>query len=63
MRSTGHCQNILSPAFREVGTGLDRKAAMGSSRPGTWTLDFGLLMRQRLPSNNWGPAEGCPYDR
>lgn len=60
MGSTGHCQNILDPAFREVGTGIDAGSAMGADARGTWTQDFGLLMGQRA-SGNWAPAEGCPY--
>jgi uncharacterized protein YkwD len=61
MASTGHCQNILSPEFREVGAGFDDGSAAGGFQDGTWTLDLGLLMRQRAPSENWRPAEGCPY--
>jgi uncharacterized protein YkwD len=63
MRSTGHCQNILSPIYREVGTGIsDLRIAGYSSRAGTWTQDFGLLMSQHAPSANYGPADGCPYN-
>ena len=62
MRSTGHCQNILDPMFREVGTGTDAAAAGGSpSGPGTWTIDLGLGIGQRQASGNWAPAAGCPY--
>ena len=62
MASTGHCENILSPDFREVGAGFDSGTALGGdSDHGTWTLDLGLLMHQRPPSNDWRPAEGCPY--
>jgi uncharacterized protein YkwD len=62
MASTGHCQNILNPTYRAVGTGVDDRAVAGySSRPGTWTNDFGLLMGQRPASEDWGPARGCPY--
>jgi uncharacterized protein YkwD len=62
MASTGHCQNILSPRFREVGTGVSRRPIAGlSSGGGTWTQDFGLAMGQPAPSANWGPAQGCPY--
>ena len=59
MGSAGHCENILSPAFREVGTGVSRRATVVS--PGTWTQDFGLLMGQRPPSDDGAPAAGCPY--
>ncbi len=61
MRSLGHCQNILTPVFREVGAGFDRGSAMAGGVKGTWTLDFALGMSQRAPSENWKPAEGCPY--
>jgi uncharacterized protein YkwD len=62
MASTGHCQNILSPAFSFVGTGVSRRSIAGSSsRAGTWTQDFGLPMGAHAPSSNAGPASGCPY--
>lgn len=61
MRSLGHCQNILTPIFREAGAGFDRGSADGGSPAGTWTLDFALSMGQRALSENWKPAEGCPY--
>ena len=62
MASKGHCQNILNPQYRYVGTGVsDRSIAGHSSLAGTWTQDFGLLMGQHALSGNWGPAEGCPY--
>jgi uncharacterized protein YkwD len=59
MASTGHCENILDPAFRYVGTGVSPGATVLS--PGTWTQDFGLLMGQRPPSVDGAPAAGCPY--
>ncbi|MGH2910239.1 MAG: CAP domain-containing protein, partial [Solirubrobacteraceae bacterium] len=62
MRSLGHCQNILTPNFRDVGAGFDRGSATGGhTLRGTWTLDFALGMHQRSLSENWKPAEGCPY--
>jgi uncharacterized protein YkwD len=62
MASKGHCQNILNPQYRDVGTGVsDRSIAGHSTLAGTWTQDFGLLMGQHAPSGNWAPAEGCPY--
>ena len=62
MASTGHCQNILNPQYRYVGTGVSGASIAGhSTLAGTWTQDFGLLMGQHAPSGNWGPAEGCPY--
>jgi uncharacterized protein YkwD len=62
MASKGHCQNILNPMYRYVGTGVSNKSISGySTLAGTWTQDFGLLMGQHGASGNWGPAEGCPY--
>ena len=62
MASAGHCQNILDPTYRDVGTGVNRHPVAGyASRPGTWTQDFGLTVGTRAPSRNWGPAHGCPY--
>lgn len=62
MASPGHCQNILSPLYRYVGTGVSAGAAFAPNAPGTWTQDFGLLMGQHAPSSNYGPANGCPYN-
>jgi uncharacterized protein YkwD len=62
MASKGHCQNILNPQYRYVGTGVSDRSISGySTLAGTWTQDFGLLMGQHAPSGNWGPAAGCPY--
>jgi len=61
MASAGHCQNILSPQFSQLGTGVDRKGVRGYGGPSTWTQDFALPMGARAPSHNSGPADGCPY--
>lgn len=62
MASAGHCQNILSPMFSRVGTGVSGHSIAGSgNRAGTWTQDFGLPMGAHAPSSNGGPAAGCPY--
>jgi uncharacterized protein YkwD len=61
MRSTGHCQNILSPVYRMVGTGVSNGAPAAHVN-GTWTQDFGLWMGQHPASANYGPAQGCPYN-
>ena len=62
MASKGHCQNILNPQYRDVGTGVSNRSITGySTLAGTWTQDFGLLMGQHAPSGNWTPAEHCPY--
>jgi uncharacterized protein YkwD len=60
MASLGHCQTILSPTYSDVGTGLSRRAVLGGGT-GTWTQDFGLPMGRRAPSQNFQPADGCPY--
>jgi uncharacterized protein YkwD len=61
MMSTGHCQNILSPIYRMVGTGVSG-GGPASHDNGTWTQDFGLWMGQHPASANYAPAEGCPYN-
>lgn len=61
MASTGHCQNILSPQYSEVGTGVDHQGVRGYGGPSTWTQDFALPMGAHAPSGNYGPANGCPY--
>lgn len=60
MHSPGHCANILSPAYREVGTGAaDRPIPGASNIDGTWTQDFGRLMSQPAPSHDGAPAAAC----
>ena len=61
MASPGHCTNILSPSFKDVGTGVSRGAVPGAGGAGAWTQDFGLPMGAPQPSGNRGPANGCPY--
>jgi uncharacterized protein YkwD len=62
MGSTGHCENILSPTYRDVGTGVNRRPIGGyASGPATWTQDFALPMGKSAPSRSWGPATHCPY--
>jgi uncharacterized protein YkwD len=62
MASTGHCQNILNPSYRNVGTGVSVHPVKGfASGAGTWTQDFALGMNQSARSGNFGPANGCPY--
>ena len=60
MASTGHCENILSPDFADVGTGVST-IPLGEYLPATWTQDFGLWMGHRQPSHNSAAARGCPY--
>jgi uncharacterized protein YkwD len=62
MASPDHCQNILSPVYADVGTGVNPNPVQAAATTGsTWTQDFGLLMSANQPSNNFGPANGCPY--
>jgi len=62
MASSGHCQNILNPSYRNIGTGVSRRIVKGyATGVGTWTQDFALGMHQSAPSGNYGPASGCPY--
>lgn len=52
MASTGHCKNILDPVYRNTGVGVAGRY---------WVQDFGLVVGQRPPSADYGPANGCPY--
>ncbi len=62
MGSTGHCENILNPTYRDVGTGVSSHVVSGwATGAGTWTQDFALGVKESPPSGNWGPAHGCPY--
>jgi uncharacterized protein YkwD len=62
MASTDHCRNVLNPTFRDMGTGvIAGSAGSGPIPPGTWTVDFGLLMNQSAPSGRTAPQNGCPY--
>jgi uncharacterized protein YkwD len=57
-----HCQNILDPAYRDLGVGVNGHPVAGAaSSPATWTEDLGLTLFQSPPARNWGPANGCPY--
>lgn len=61
MASTPHCRNILDPSYRDAGTGVATQSVGADVGPGTWTEDFGLLMRASPASRNTGPQGGCPY--
>jgi uncharacterized protein YkwD len=62
MASAKHCRNMLDPHFRDVGVGeLSASVNNAATLPGTWTVDFGLLMSQPAPSGNARPQSGCPY--
>lgn len=60
MASLGHCQNILQPAFAQIGTGVVNHGISGWGAA-TWTQDFALRMGRRAPSHNMRPYDGCPY--
>jgi uncharacterized protein YkwD len=62
MGDPAHCEVILDPVYRNVGTGVNARAVRGFWRKGaTYTEDYGLSMGQSPASGNWGPADGCPY--
>jgi uncharacterized protein YkwD len=62
MSSPGHCQNILNPNYRNVGTGISPHSVKGwATGLGTWTQDFALGMHQPAPSGDFGPMDHCPY--
>ena len=60
MASAGHCENILNPTYRSVGTGVNRHPVAGYASGRHLDQDFGLRSAAG-PSRNWGPAHGCPY--
>jgi uncharacterized protein YkwD len=62
MSSPGHCQNILNPNYRNVGTGVSPHSVRGwATGLGTWTQDFALGTHQPAPSGDFGPMDHCPY--
>jgi len=62
MASEGHCENILNPAFTEIGVGVTRAAAtLGGSTNGTWTQEVGRAMGAAARSFDTGPQHRCPY--
>jgi uncharacterized protein YkwD len=62
MADVGHCQNILTPLYRDLGVGINRQPVVGAATgPATWTQDFGLRAFQSPAASDWRPATGCPY--
>lgn len=62
LASPEHCRIILSPVYRAIGIGVSAQAVRGfANRPGTWTADLALELRERAPSANWAPAATCPH--
>jgi uncharacterized protein YkwD len=62
LRSTEHCQILLSPSYSRIGIGVNPHPVAGWTwTPGTWTADLALPLGRRAPSGNWGPADHCPY--
>jgi uncharacterized protein YkwD len=62
LASVDHCRVLLSPSYRDIGIGINRRPVRGyANRPGTWTADFALPARGSPPPGNSGPANGCPY--
>lgn len=57
MASAGHCENILEPTYRDMGTG----ESFGGLYAPMWVQDFGTSMGEQSLSSNYGPANGCPY--
>jgi hypothetical protein len=63
MASPEHCQNVLNPDYRDMGTGeTPAPAGNYAGTPATWTQDFGLLASQNSLSHNYRPMDGCPYN-
>lgn len=59
MQSTGHCHAVLAPDVADLGVGLARGGREGPA----WTQNFGLVQGAASPSQDTGPAAGCPYQR
>jgi uncharacterized protein YkwD len=59
MASEGHCRNILSDQYTEIGVGIDVLAATFSGI-GTWTQNFGRPEGTPKPSNPHGVDDECP---
>jgi hypothetical protein len=61
MASTGHCHNILSPEFAEIGVGAAPGFATGGSYGATWTQNFGRAQGVASPGGPTAPSAACPY--
>jgi uncharacterized protein YkwD len=61
MHSKGHCYNILSPMFRDIGVGVSPHPVGRATGAATWTADFGLSVGEQTQSGNWTPANSCPH--
>ena len=68
--ATQYLKRTTSPQIKEkfkpiIQNSLDKVSANPirgwSTTPATWTEDFGLRMFQSAASQNWAPANGCPY--
>ena len=60
--SVEHCRILLSPQYRYIGLGVNRRPVAGwTRRRGTWTADLALPIGWASPSRNWGLADRCPY--
>jgi uncharacterized protein YkwD len=55
IHSPGHCENIMSPQYTSVGTGVVDRGVAGIGAA-TWTQDFAAPMGVSA-SGNWGPAD------
>jgi uncharacterized protein YkwD len=65
MASTPHCQNVLDPNIVDVGVGMNPNPVEGYAsgpQPSTWTEDLALPVYVDPPSDNYEPADGCPYE-
>lgn len=58
MESVGHCHNVLSPQFTELGIGVSPLG--GRSGGGMWGQLFGRPAGVRAPSTDTAPSESCP---
>ncbi len=61
MRSTGHCQNILSPENSQIGVGLQPlPPAKNNGLGAEWTQVFARPIDEEAQSTDNGPQNSCP---
>ena len=54
LSSPGHCRNVLSPAWVDIGIGISAES------PPLWTQNFGRQESAPQPSAEEGPMDSCP---
>jgi uncharacterized protein YkwD len=60
MASGGHCRNILSGQYTDVGTGVSAAPVSSYYASGTWTQDFGRPAGTQAPAGDAVATAVCP---